>query len=105
MSITGRAQKKMAELDDVAGWVHVLRDATVDKARAESQIATARRHIEEALGDAEIGFLEGELVVRWTYVTTKRFDAKLARELLNPSQLIACTAEQQTRRFVLVDDL
>jgi hypothetical protein len=99
------AQKKIAELDDVAGWVQLLRSASADKARAEAHIATARRHIEEALGDAEIGFLEGEAVVRWTYVTGKRFDAKLARELLNPSQLIACTAEQKSRRFTLVEEL
>ncbi len=105
MSVTERARKKVAELDDVAGWVQLLRSATADKERAEQHIATARRHIEEALGDAEIGYLDGQPVVRWSYVTAKRFDTKLARELLNPSQLIACTADQQTRRFVIVDEL
>ena len=29
------AQKKIAELDDVAGWVQLLRSASADKARAE----------------------------------------------------------------------
>lgn len=89
-------------LDDLAGWIDVLRKAQGEKSRAEEVIAQARTKIEEALGETEIGTIDGTPVVRWTHVTSERFDQKKAKALLG-EQATACMVASQSRRFTLVD--
>jgi predicted phage-related endonuclease len=91
------------ELDDrVAHWVNAYRDIQNQIKALEEQLAVARGHIEEALGDNTTGTVDGKLAVRWTWVTSRRFDQKIAKELLDPQQLQHCMLEQHTRRFELV---
>jgi len=89
-------------LDDLAGWVGVLREGMKNKAEAEALIAVARQKIEDALGDADTGTIDGQPVVRWSYVVTNRLDTKLAKSMLTDAQVFACTVESETRRFALV---
>lgn len=93
----------MRDLDDIRGWIAVLNVAREEKARAEGVIAQAREKIEDALGDEEVGALDGQPVVRWTYVTSTRFDQKKARSLLGDAA-DACVIETSGRRFTVVGD-
>lgn len=91
-----------AAIDEIVGWVTVLRKATEEKKRAEEVIAQAREKIEDALGDAEVGTVDGQPVVRWTFVRSERFDQKKAKALLG-DDAAACIVPIETRRFTLVD--
>lgn len=90
-------------LDELAGWIGVLKEGQAKKADAEQLIATAREKIEAALGESEVGTIEGFPVVRWTWVTSNRFDQKLAKSVLAPDQLAQCMTESKSRRFTLID--
>lgn len=90
------------DIDDVAGWVEVLRRAQAERQRAEEVIAQARERIEDALGDAEVGTVAGTPVVRWTFVRSERFDQKKAKALLG-DDAAACIVPTESRRFTLVD--
>jgi len=89
-------------IDGLAGWVDVLRAATAEKARAEAVIEQARGKIEEALGDMEVGTVAGIPVVKWTHVTTNRFDQKKAKEFLGDAAE-SFMVPSTSRRFTLVD--
>ena len=91
----------MKDLDDIAGWVDVLRHATEEKRKAEDVIAQARQRIEDALGDEEVGVVGGVPVVRWTFIKSERFDQKKAKALLGDSAA-DCIVPMETRRFTLV---
>lgn len=90
------------DLDAIAGWVTVLREANAAKARAEETAALARTKIEEALGDNEIGLVDGAPAVRWVHVTSTRFDQKKAKAILGDAAE-ACMVATESRRFTLVD--
>lgn len=92
----------MTDLQGVKGWLDILTAANESKAKAEEAIAVARQHIEDALGDDDTGTIDGEPVVRWTTVTSRRFDATKAKELLPDDLREACMTEGTSRRFVLV---
>ena len=89
-------------LDDLTGWIDVLKAATTEKTRIETVIAQARSKIEDALGDAEVGTIAGVPVVKWTTVTSSRFDQKAAREFLGDAAASFMT-ETTTRRFTLTE--
>jgi len=91
------------ELDDLAGWIDVMRTAQTEKAKAEEVIKQARSKIEDALGEAEVGTVAGLPVVRWTHVTSERFDQKKAKALLG-EQASDCMVASESRRFTLVED-
>lgn len=89
-------------IDALAGWISVYRAAVAEKKRAEEVIAQAREKIEDALGDAEVGTVDGQPVVRWTFVRSERFDQKKAKALLG-DDAAACIVPTESRRFSLVD--
>lgn len=93
----------MTRLDTLTGWLDVLRTATAEKKRAEEVIDAARVHLEEALGEDEVGTVDGQPVVRWAHVTSQRFDQKKAQGLLTPEQVAECTVASESRRFTLVE--
>ncbi len=92
----------MTEIDDLSGWLNLLRQATRRKADEEEQIKICRAKIEEALGESEIGTVGGMPVVSWKWVTSNRLDQTLAKEMLTRDQLASCMTEVRSRRFVLV---
>ena len=88
-------------LDELKGWLDVYRAAAAEKSRAESVMAQAREKIEDALGDDEVGTVDGAPVVRWTFVRSSRFDQKKAKAILG-DEYDACLVPVETRRFTLV---
>lgn len=61
----------------------------------------AREHLEQALGDSEIGTVGGVERVRWTFVKSSRLDQKKLKEQA-PDLVAQCTVESTSRRFTLV---
>ena len=93
---------EMMEIDNLAGWLDLLRAATHRKGIEDEQIKICRAKIEEALGESEIGTVNGMPVVSWRWVKSNRLDQTLAKQVLTPEQLQSCMTEVSSRRFVLV---
>ena len=91
------------ELDALVNWVVHLKQLRQDRAQIDEQIELAEGHIKDALGDAEVGTLNGEPIVKWTHVITNRFDQKAAKALLTDDQVAACTKPSESRRFTIVE--
>lgn len=91
------------ELDALANWVVHLKQLRQDRNMIDEQIELAEGHIKDALGDAEIGTIGGEPIVKWTHVITNRFDQKAAKALLTDDQVAACTKPSESRRFTIVE--
>ena len=94
----------MKEIDNLAGWLDLLREATHRKGIEDEQIKVCRAKIEEALGESEIGTIRGMPVVSWKWVKSNRLDQTLAKEMLTAEQLAACMTETTMRRFVVVSN-
>ena len=92
------------ELDALANWVIHLKQLKQDRAEIDLQIWNAEGHIKDALGEVEVGTINGEPVVRWTYVTSNRFDQKVAKEFLTDEQMAACIKPSESRRFTIVQE-
>ena len=102
--MTIQVDTKSVVLDDnTAQWLRQYRDAQANIKQWQEVADIARSHLENALGENEVAIYQGQEVVRWTTVTSKRFDVKKARETL-PSNVIGLfETEQISRRFTLVD--
>lgn len=102
--MTIQIDNKSVILDDnTAQWLKQYRDALA-KVKEWQEIADiARSHLENALGENEVAIYQGQEVVRWSTVTSKRFDVKKAREMLPGNVISLFEHEQITRRFTLVD--
>jgi predicted phage-related endonuclease len=89
---------------DIANWVAQYRSA-LEKVKEWQEIADiARSHIENALGDSEVGLWQGRPVVRYSTVETTRFDTKKAKEVL-PAELVNLLVTTSThRRFTIVNE-
>jgi predicted phage-related endonuclease len=97
-------QRSSVELPlDVAGWLELYKKTQAEIKALEEKASTAKEKIQEALGDNEIGTLDGSPVVRWTKVTSTRLDMKKAREVLDPKILDFLSSESTSRRFTLVE--
>ena len=94
----------MQEIDALAGWLDMLREAPTRKAEIEETIKACRDKIEAALGESEIGTIRGMPVVSWKWVKSNRLDQTLAKEMLTAEQLAACMTETTMRRFVVVSN-
>ena len=91
------------ELDALANWVPYLKQLRADRAEIDQQIEIAENQIKDALGDAEVGTIGGEPVIRWLHVVSNRFDQKAAKALLTDDQVAACTKPSESRRFTIVE--
>jgi len=102
--MTIQIDNKSVILDEnTAQWLKQYRDA-LTKVKEWQEIADiARSHLEVALGENEVAIYQGQEVVRWSTVTSKRFDVKKAREMLPGNVISLFELEQVTRRFTLVD--
>jgi hypothetical protein len=95
--------KRVVFDDDIASWLKQYRDA-LSRIKEWGEVADiARSHLESALGDAEVGMYQGNEVVRWSFVESRRIDVKKAREIL-PDQVIQLLEVPTTsRRFTVVE--
>lgn len=86
--------------DEQAGWVRVFQQASEQIERMTEVRDEARRHLEEALGEAEIGTVNGVSRVQWTHVSSTRLDQRKLKEQY-PDVHAACVALSMTRRFTV----
>lgn len=91
------------ELVGLGNWVMLLKQLRADRAQIDEQIEVAEGQIKDALGDAEVGTIGGDPVVRWSHVITQRFDQKTAKTMLTDDQIAACTKPSESRRFTIVE--
>jgi hypothetical protein len=91
----------MTPLDELAGWLDIYRAAQDTIAKAEEAKAVAREKIEDAMGDDEVGTVNGEPVVRWTFVHSERFDQKKAKAIIG-DEFDAFKVTTTSRRFEMV---
>ena len=97
-------QKSSVELPvDMAGWLELYKKTQAEIKVLEEKAATAKEKIQEALGENEIGTLDGSPVVRWTKVTSTRLDLRKAKEVLAPAILGFLSTETTSRRFTIVE--
>jgi predicted phage-related endonuclease len=97
-------EKGVIDFDEsIAMWLEQYRSALAKIKEWEEVADVARSHIEAALGDAEVGLYKGQQVVRFTTVTSTRFDVKRAKELLPPQVLDVLQLQTNSRRFTLVN--
>lgn len=97
-------EKGVIDFDEsIAMWLEQYRSALAKIKEWEEVADVARSHIESALGDAEVGLYKGQQVVRFTTVTSTRFDVKRAKELLPPQVLDVLQIQTNSRRFTLVN--
>ena len=94
---------KHIEIDNLSSWVWALKQLRLDRADIDEQIETAENQIKDHMGDAEVGTIGGEPVIRWSHVISQRFDQKLAKAILSDEQITACTKPSESRRFTIVE--
>jgi predicted phage-related endonuclease len=64
----------------------------------------AAEQVKSALGDAEIGLVNGKEAVRWTSVESRRLDTKKIREMFPAEMVEKLETVSITRRFTIVDE-
>jgi predicted phage-related endonuclease len=97
-------EKGVVVLDDnTAQWLKQYRDAQAKVKEWQEVADIARSHLENALGDNEEALYNGQPVVRWTQIESRRFDTKRAREILPPQVIQMLEVVQTSRRFSLVE--
>lgn len=64
----------------------------------------AGEQIKAALGDHEVGLIDGVPAVKWTTVESKAIDIKRCRELLPEQVLALVEVTRQSKRFTIVTD-
>lgn len=95
------AEPEAVALDDLTSWVDTYQAAQAKVKEFEQLAKVARKQIEARLGDAEVGTVAGQPVIRWSTVSSSRVDVtKLKAEY--PDLADAVTVTNITRRFTLV---
>lgn len=87
---------------DAANWIGLIRDCDRQIKDLEEAKAVARKHLEQMLGDNEVGTLDGRPAVRWTFVPSSRVDiTKLSAN--EPEIAERYRVPTVSRRFTLAD--
>jgi predicted phage-related endonuclease len=60
--------------------------------------------VKSAMGDSQVGLVNGKEVVRWTTVESRRIDTAKVRELLPPQVIDLLEVVSTSRRFTIVED-
>jgi predicted phage-related endonuclease len=98
-------EKGVIDFDvNTAAWLEQYKSALAKIKELQEVAEIARAHIEQALGDGEVGMFLNRPVVRWTRVESKRFDTKRAREILPEQVISALEVVSVARRFTLVSE-
>lgn len=95
--------KSQAAVDAVADWISAYRTAKDNAAKWAELADRARSHITEALGDAEVGVIDGKPVVRHAFVHKRRVNLPKMRDE-HPELVEQFTVAAVERRFTLIDD-
>lgn len=90
------------DLSDVRGSVELLKWAKAQQAKLKEVEANARAAIEEKMGEAEIGTLDGEDVISWSHFKKRQLDQKALREK-HPELVEEYTNLVESRQFKVID--
>jgi len=85
----------------VAHFYAVLEYVRTERAKLADMEAKARDEIQNAMGDNEIGTIEGREVVRWCRTTRRAVDVTYLKQAY-PDIASACTRTTEIRAFRLV---
>lgn len=97
-------EKGVVDFDDnTAAWLENYKNALAKIKEWQEVADVARAHIEQSLGDAEVGMYQNRPVVRWSFIETRRFDIKRAKEILPEQVLDTLEVISNSRRFAIVD--
>jgi hypothetical protein len=95
----------VVEIDDnIIGWVEQYKNCLSKIKEWQESADIARSNIEVAMGDAQLALYRGQPVVRWTLITSKRFDVKKAKEYLPEPLIEQLSSEIESRRFTIVSE-
>jgi predicted phage-related endonuclease len=97
-------EKGVVDFDDnTAAWLENYKNALAKIKEWQEVADVARAHIEQSLGDAEVGMYQNRTVVRWSFIETRRFDVKRAKEILPEQVLDTLEVISNSRRFAIVE--
>ena len=88
---------------NTAAWLENYKNALAKIKEWQEVADVARAHIEQSLGDAEVGMYQNRPVVRWSFIETRRFDVKRAKEILPTQVLDTLEVISNSRRFSIVE--
>lgn len=88
----------MPDITHIRGHVDLFKWAKVEQAKLKEIETGARAAIEEALGDADEGFIDGQVVVRRKHIKSNKLDQKLL-DSLYPDVLAECKSISESTRF------
>lgn len=64
----------------------------------------AAEQIKSAMGDHEVGLIDGAPAVKWVTVESRALDIKKCREILPPQVLDLVEVVRKSKRFTLIGD-
>lgn len=86
------------DLSKIRANVEILKFCKVKMAEIKEMQALSRALVVEALGDNEVGELDGQLVVTYRHTQTRRLDQALLKEKY-PDIYDECCTINESRRF------
>lgn len=95
-------QPNTVDLTALKAHLDILRYCRNKEAEIKELAASSRAAIEEALGDNEIGTLDGRTAVRWKFIKTNRLNQKKLKED-RPEIVAEYTEASESRRFEVVE--
>lgn len=93
------------DLDPAASaWLAAYIEAKAKIKEWTERADLAAENIKSALGDHEIGLVDGKPAIRWQKVESRAIDVKKCREILPPQVLDLVEIIRVTKRFTVVDE-
>lgn len=93
----------MDALESVEVSADLISDLRAASERANDWLKIAkalRTQIEECMGETEVATVDGEPVIRWAHVKSRRLDTDALRAHVDPAVLASCYVESVERRFI-----
>jgi predicted phage-related endonuclease len=96
---------EMVDLDPVASAMLAAYIEARAKSKEWAEKADAyAEQVKAALGDHNVGLVNGREAVRWTTVESRRIDTKKAREILPPQVIDLLEVVTVSKRFTIVEE-
>ena len=90
-------------LDDLRAHVALLRWAKARKAEIKEIEDNARHAVEQAMGNSDLGLIDGKPAIAWKSHKQRRLDQK-ALKAAHPDLVDSYTMSSEVRRFEVIDD-